>query len=161
MLSWVKTLQTLPVTKTFVFYLRMWNQTLETSKDRFYLAVEKHYNVTCWMRYNHSFVRVPYRFDASTGTFTVNTAGLYFFLVNLHSDTSGNDDNLNIQRNDEIICHLLAKGTEDTEIPTTCGTIVELVPGDEVFVECVVDAFWITPGDFNNFAGFLINAYLQ
>ena len=84
-----------------------------------------------------------------------------FFLVNLQSDTSGNFDNLNIQRNNERICHLLARGTENVEIPTTCGTVVELMPGDEIFVECVSEALYITPGDLNNFAGFLINPYLQ
>ena len=106
-------------------------------------------------------MRIRYRFDPSTGTFTADTAGLYFFLVDLQSDTSGNFDNLNIQRNDEIICHLLARGTENVEIPTTCGTVVELMPGDEIFVECVSEALYITPGDLNNFAGFLINPYLQ
>ena len=82
---------------------------------------------------------ICYRYDPNTGTFTADTAGLYFFLVNLHSDTSGNYDNLNIQRNDERICHLLARGTDNVEIPTTCGTMVELMPGDEIFVECVGD----------------------
>ena len=100
---------------------------------------------------------LDFSYNSSTGVFTADSAGLYFFSSYLASDSSGDYENFHLHKNDEEQCRLLVEGVKDDDvyITTTCSVTVEMSPGDQVYVACDTTN-GLNVGDINGFTGFRI-----
>ena len=98
-----------------------------------------------------------FSYNSSTGVFTADSAGLYFFSSYLVSDNSGDYENFHLRKNGEEQCRLLVEGVEndDVYITTTCSVAVEMSPGHQVYVACVTTN-GLNVGDINGFTGFRV-----
>ena len=107
------------------------------------------------------FFRDFFRYDGTTGVFTAQVAGLYYFTVFVRSEPNGNGDPFSILKNGSIQCTSFTEGNSSgaVEIVATCAATMELVPGDEVHVSCA-DTNAISGNDYNGFTGFLTKPYL-
>ena len=102
---------------------------------------------------------VNFRYDGSTGTFTAQREGLYFFAVAFEVDQDVDEGMFAIQKNGVKQCD--ARGDGDgglAEANASCAAVIEMQAGDEVNVypygSDQIESPWQC-----NFSGFLIRAY--
>ena len=105
------------------------------------------------------------RYDPLTGKFMADRAGLYYFIVHLLSKENqgvNNETNFYIQKNEEAACVAYLEILEGTNlnVRSTCSATIELMPGDEVYVDCGNVHTLATGANHITFTGFLIQPYL-
>ena len=131
-----------------------WQKKLGGGKNIFFTLVK--FLTSLYFSYKSRYCSVSVT-TRSTGVFTADSAGLYFFSSYLVSDNSGDYENFHLRKNGEEQCRLLVEGVEDDDvyITTTCSVAVEMSPGDQVYVACVTTN-GLNVGDINGFTGFRV-----
>ena len=109
--------------------------------------------------------KLNFRYDPANGKFVADRPGLYYFAVHLLSkqnDEFSNTTTFSIQKNEETQCnaYLEIDTTSVVNLHPSCSSTVELMPGDEVYVDCC-NVYTLSVGSgYTAFTGFLIQPYL-
>ena len=95
------------------------------------------------------------RYDNTTGIFTADRNGLYYLYFYLEVDDDLSPTYGFLYKNGILQCFAEGGGLVDEEFMISCGAVMQLVPGDEVYVE-TDDANAFENPDSCGFTGFLI-----
>ena len=96
-----------------------------------------------------------FSFNLSSGIFTADVSGLYYFYFYLEVDDDSQTTYAYLYKNGFYQCYAEGGGLVDEEFMISCGAVMQLVPGDEVYVSTnVANAF--ETAQSCGFVGFLI-----
>ena len=95
------------------------------------------------------------RYDSTTGIFTAGRSGLYYFYCYLEVDHDSGLTYVYWYKNGSQQCRAEGGGLVEEEFMISCGAVMQLVPGDEVYIETNAANAFESP-DSCGFTGFLI-----
>ncbi len=96
------------------------------------------------------------RYDASSGIFTCDTPGMYFF-EQYWVSTLNLGQRLFLKKNGETVC--TSAGVNNGYYSASCAALLELIPGDKVWIVSSLQRNVYKP-EASGFIGFMVKSYV-